>query len=362
MVKIRIHASLWASAGDLLTFHQNRAGREPSDFMKDQARVALRAAVRTLNADEILAAGGTRRLGPEIAAALLARGIAVEGLTIGRPLPQVGLNAVVDDLRRNFPASARRLAEALLAADPKVSLYHSAMGMVLDAEGKPDLAEQEFLTAIYLEPSSPEPMSRLYVRYISSGDPQKIMKLERLLVASLAKKSDSPIHNDWLGQVYLRMHKYDQAEMAFRAAIGQAPKDPEFRISLGTLRVEQWKLEEARKAYEEALALRPDYALALFNLGATYAMEGQIDKALDYFHRAERAGPATHALLNSLAQAYEQKEQYDFAVEYLRRSLKLKPNQPDRQAELKRDEQLLKTKRGAKPRPAPVAAPGPPSR
>ena len=343
--KLPVTARAWASAGDVLTFHTSRAGRRPDDFIKDQLRGAVRDAAKTLDADQILMADPSRSLVPVVSAALIARGIAVDDLALGRPAPQVVYNAVLDYLQRKFPASARRLAETSLGANPRVSLYHSAMGAVLESEGKKAEAETEFLQALFLDPASPEPMSRLYLIYQASNDPQSLLRLERLLRASLQKQNNSPIHHDWLGQVYMRMHRSAEAEMAFNTAIGQAPKEPEFRVSLGSLKAQEGKLEEARGAYEEALKLKPEHPLALFNLGTLYAVQGQIDKALEYFHRAERAGPPNHALFNSLAQAYELQGKLDLAVEYLRRSLRIRPDQPDRLAELHKDEQRLNKKK-----------------
>lgn len=342
--KLPVRMTAWISAEDLLTFHRGRAGRDPSAYMRDQLSGAVREAARGLNADEILTSDPTRRLAPAISAGLIAAGIAAEDFSIERPAAQVVFNAVLDDLRRRFPASARRLAESALALDPRESLYHAALGAVLESEGKREAAEKAYQDALFLDPSSPEPMSRLFVMYQASNDAASIARLERLLVASLQKNPRSPVHHDWLGQVYMREKRLADAEMSFQTAIGEAPSEPQFRISLGGLRVQQGKIDEARAAFEEALKIRPDHPLALFDIGATYAMQNQFDKAIEYFQRAERAGPPNHALFNALAQAFEEKGRFDRAVEYLRRSLQIKPDQPDRQSELKRDEQQLKKK------------------
>jgi tetratricopeptide (TPR) repeat protein len=342
--RLPITMSVWVSPGDLLTFHRGRSGREPVTYLKERARAAVIDAAKGLNADEILTADLRRRLGPVVSAGLIAQGIAEEDFAAGHPAPPVVLNAVLDYLHRRFPASARRLAEAFLASDPKEPLYLTAMGIVLEAEGKKDQAEKEYLDALYLDPASPEPMSRLYVLYQSSSDANTILRLERLLTASLEKNPNSAMHHDWLGQVYLRTGRYDKAEAAFTAAVGQAPKEAEYRISLGSLRAKQGKYDEARAAYEQALTLHPEHPLALFNLGSTYAQQGQYDKALEYFRRAERAGPPNHALFNALAQVYEEKGQWDHAAEYLRLSLRLRPEQPGRKEELRRAEAKLRKK------------------
>jgi tetratricopeptide (TPR) repeat protein len=324
------------SSEDLLTFHTGRSGRETEVYIRERVSQALRDAAKALSADQILSGDTSRTLSPAVSADLLGRGISDDGVTIGRPGGQVVFNAVLDYINRKLLPSARRLAESSLAADPKEGLYHAAMGMVLEAERDPAAAEKEYREALFLDPAAPEPMSRLYVMYQSSGDPAALGRLERLLEAAIAKNKSSPVHHDWLGQVYMRSGQVDKAETAFSTAIALAPKVPEFRISLGSLRTQEGKLDEARAAFEEALTLRPDQPLALYNMGVISAMQKEFDKAIDFFHRAERAGPPNHALYNSLAQLYEEKGQPERAIEYLKRSLQMRPDQPERKAELDR--------------------------
>lgn len=342
--KLPVRISGHASPADVLSFHKGRSGREPRLYIEERMREAVAAAAKQLNADEILAPDTERRLAPLVSADLITRGISDDGLAVGSPSSQVVFNAVVDYLRRKFPASARTLAERSLQANPRDALFHAAMGEVLEVEGKRGEAEQEYLEAVYLDPVALEPMSRLYVMYQSTKDPAKVARLERLLVASLEKKQDSAIHHDWLGQVYMREGQYEKAQMAFTTAIGLAPKEPEFQINLGSLKAKQGRLDEGIAAYQKALELRADHPLALFNLGSAYAIQGQFDRAIEFFHRAERAGPPSHTLFNSLAQAYEAKGQLDRAAEYLKRSLQVRPNQPDRRVGLRRIEARLRKK------------------
>lgn len=339
---IPVTLSAWASQGDVLTFHRGRAGREPRTYIEERARDAVLSAARDFNADAILARDASTLLGPAVSAVLISQGIADDGLKVGRPAAQVVLNAVVDYVNRTLTASARRLAESALAENPREALNHAAMGAVLQAEGKMAEAESAYIESLYLDPTALEPMSRLNMMYQSTNDADKILRLERLLVASLEKKKDSAIHHDWLGHVYLRTGKHDKAELAFKTAIGLAPQEAAYHISLGSLRIKQGRFQEGRTDYEEALALRPNHPLALFNLGVAFAIEGHTDKAIEAFHKAERAGPPGYPLLNSLGQAYEIKGDLRRSVDYLRRSLAINPRQPERQAELKRIESRLR--------------------
>lgn len=342
--KLPVNLSGRASAGDVLTFHASRAGREPRLFIEERMKAAVVDAARGFNADEILSSRFQQRLAPLVSAELIQRGIADDGLRLSPPAPQVIFNAVVDYLRRKFPASARALAEQALKDNPREALFHAALGEVCEAEGKQAEAEQHYLEALYEDPTSPEPMSRLFVMYQSSSEPAKISRLERLLTASLDKKKDSAMHHDWLGQVFMREGRYDKAEMSFQTAMGLEPKEPEFPINLGGLKAKQGKYDEAIAAFQKGLELRPDHPLALFNLGSVYALQGNMDKAIESFHQAEKAGPPSPALFNSLAQAYQAKGTLDRAAEYLRRSLALRPDQPQRQAELRKIEAQLRKK------------------
>jgi tetratricopeptide (TPR) repeat protein len=334
--KLPCRLAVRVSPGDVMTFHKGRSGRDTRVYLEETARQAILAASRTFTSDEILAPGSGGRLAQRVSADLIAKGIADDGLTVGAPGPRVIYNAVADDLRRQFVASAHKLAEASLKQDPKEPLFVSAMGAVEEAEGKNDAAEASYLQALYLDPTAPEPMSRLFVMYQRSRDPEALGRLERLLVASLAKKKDSPMHHDWLGQVYMRTGRTDQAETAFQTAINLSPTTPEYHISMGSLRVEEKRYDDARAAYQEALKLKPDHPLALFNLGVVEAMQQHYDAAIADFEKAAKAGPPSVALLNAMAQAYEEKGDKARAAEALRRSLQQRPDQPDRVAALKR--------------------------
>ncbi len=342
---IPVLLSVHTSAGDVVTFHQGRAGRETRLYLQERARAAILAAARTVDADTLLTVGTTRHLAPLVSADLISRGIADDGLEVGDPGSQVMFNAIADYLKRDLKASARRLAEQAVARDPKQALYVAALGLVHESEGNRAAAEQAYLDALVFDPTALEPMSRLYVLYQSTSDRAKIGRLERLLVASLEKKQDSAIHHDWLGQVYLRTGRLDKAETSFGASIGLQPGEPEFRVSLGTLKVRAGKLDEARAAFEEALKIQPGHPLATYNLGIVNAMQGHYDEAIELFLQAERAGQSGPALWNSLAQAYEAKGQVDRAIESLKRSLQQKPDQPDRRAALQRLETQKKKAR-----------------
>ncbi|MCZ6696018.1 MAG: tetratricopeptide repeat protein [Acidobacteria bacterium] len=339
--KIPVRVAAWPSPGDLLTFHTACSGRAPGEFIRERVREAVQASASNLNADQLLTVDAARQLAPALGADLIGRGIADDGVVIGRPSQQVMLNAVIDYLGRKFPASARRLAEFALEEDPEEPLYHTAMGIVLEGEKQVEDAERAYLDALFLDPSSVEPMSRLFMIYQTSSNPGSLRRLERLLLAALDKSPDSALHHHWMGQLLMRTGRRAEARNAFNNAIRLEPENAEFHISLGGIEIQDGRLEEARTALQEALRLKPNHSLAWFNLGVSFAVEGRMDEAIEQFQNAERAAIPSHPLLNALAQAYEEKGLLDRAAEYLRQSLALHADQPDRRAALSRIEKAL---------------------
>lgn len=341
--KLPCRLTAQVSVPDALAFHRASSGREAGPFILEISRALILDTLKTMSTDQILSPAAAGPIAQQVSSELLGRGISDDGLQIGPPGPQVIFNAVVDYLSRQFPASARKLAEASLARNPHEALYHAAIGVVLEAEGKPADAEAQYVEALYLDPTAIEPMSRLFLLIQRTGTPESLGKLERLLEASIVKKKDSAIHLDWLGQVMLRTGQYDRAEMAFKNAINLQPQTPEFHLSMGSLRARQGRYDQARDAYLEALKIKPDHPLALYNLGVTYALMGDLDRAIASFESAAQAAPPGVPLLNAMAQAYEQKGDTAKAVEALKQSLAMRPDQKDRTADLKRLSAKLKT-------------------
>jgi tetratricopeptide (TPR) repeat protein len=94
-----------------------------------------------------------------------------------------------------------------------------------------------------------------------------------------------------LGQAYLAMNEFEDAEKAFRRAAQQRPSMPGLHFFLGAAR---WKRQDADGAIEEwraELALDPRSFEALFALGAVLADSGDPDEARALLVEAQRRKP-----------------------------------------------------------------------
>ncbi|HUQ92744.1 MAG TPA: tetratricopeptide repeat protein [Bryobacteraceae bacterium] len=83
---------------------------------------------------------------------------------------------------------------------------------------------------------------------------------------------------------------FQEANTAFRAAVGASPKNVDYRVRWGRLFYERWNKEEAAKLFEEALELQPDHPGALLGAALVYS-EGFDAKAVEFAEKALKADP-----------------------------------------------------------------------
>ena len=60
-----------------------------------------------------------------------------------------------------------------------------------------------------------------------------------------------------LADFYKNQHRYDKAEEALKAALGEMPKDLQLQVALAELQFELQKFDEARAGMEAILAKTP---------------------------------------------------------------------------------------------------------
>ena len=86
-----------------------------------------------------------------------------------------------------------------------------------------------------------------------------------------------------LGTIYYRLHKFDEAEKYYLAAIEADPEYPLAQFNLGNLYDEQGRIPDAVDFYRRALDLNPQYADAHFNLARLCERQGEAMKAVHHW-------------------------------------------------------------------------------
>ncbi|CAK0755557.1 conserved hypothetical protein [uncultured Gammaproteobacteria bacterium] len=206
-----------------------------------------------------------------------------------------------------------------------------------------DDAEQHCLQALVLEPGAAQALHILGLIALQRGNPEPALAF--LVQAAEADPGDATIANSQ-GSIFYQLHRYAEAEPAFRRAVAAGgtlrdplvnlgntllqlnrpteaassfrralalnPRDPEGHNNLGTALRNQGRLDEAGDCFRTALVLASDYLEARYNLGLLLAGQMKYQEALDCFEKVIAAAPgvivaqvAVGHMLNALGRSEE---------------------------------------------------------
>ena len=181
--------------------------------------------------------------------------------------------------------------------------YYNNLGSVLSALGRLDESIPNFLRAIRMAPSYPNPYFNLGVDYVSKGElgkaKEQLQILERLgqndsvktltaYMESQKPESQAKRLND-LGNTYAGARQLEKAIEAYRKAIKIHPDGyPDFYNNLGVTLDDAGHPEEVVENYLHAIKINPRYPDAHFNLGMFYARKGEFKKAEEQVRELEK--------------------------------------------------------------------------
>ncbi len=146
------------------------------------------------------------------------------------------------------------ILEAALAKENQSAFHHNWLGLVRNAMGKPQEAEQEFRKALQFDPEQDEALVNL-------------------------------------GTLYARQQKFDEAIPLLSRALKQDPKNLEARVALGAALGIKGRTEEAIKTLEEGRNLKLA-SPSLYNaLAMAYYQGRDRKKAVDFLKESLRLDP-----------------------------------------------------------------------
>jgi tetratricopeptide (TPR) repeat protein len=150
------------------------------------------------------------------------------------------------------------------------------LGILAAREGNYDLAVEDFLHALQIDPQHSIALQNLGNAYRQKKDwPQA----ERALEHVLALNADDPEANYSLGMVYAQQNETERAEDYLQKAIASRPAYPEALNNLGILYLRMRRPDEAIKSFEQSTRIAPAYDQAYLNLARVYSIEGDREKA-----------------------------------------------------------------------------------
>jgi eukaryotic-like serine/threonine-protein kinase len=167
-------------------------------------------------------------------------------------------------------------ASRALQLNDSLARVHIVMGGVHRELGRRELAQQEFLTAIRLEPNNADALSELAGEY---GASQRVPDAERLYRQAVALKPDSwGIYNDF-GIFLETQEKTEEAAEQFRMVIHYAPDSVAGYLNLATALLTAGKPQQAEAPLRQALQLNPLSPVSHISLGDMYTQRGLLQEA-----------------------------------------------------------------------------------
>lgn len=177
------------------------------------------------------------------------------------------------------------------------AIVHNNLGVAYDARGQLDLAMDEYIEAIIMNPDMAD------------------------------------AHNN-LGTALRARGMLDDAILEYRKALRLKPDYAMSRHNLGLLYASKGDLDGAIKEYLEAIKLKPGFVEARINLGLAYAMKGRFDLAIDEYRKAASLRPDDPIVHFNLANALQANGHGDDAINEYRVALQLEPDHAEARLKL----------------------------
>lgn len=161
--------------------------------------------------------------------------------------------------------------------------------------------------------------------FMVAGDYQRAVTEFRRVITLVPTTSQA---NYLIGQCWIRLNRYAEAEKAFAHELEINPSDASSKYHLALTLIER-KIETDRAVslLEEAISLRYDYADALYQLGKIYLEKGDAAKAVEKLESAAAADSGKDYIHYQLSIAYRKLSRKEDADRELKIYQKLKDDE-----------------------------------
>ena len=245
-------------------------------------------------------------------------------------------NLALTLVRKNEIEKAKDSLVQAVKINPEASEPHALLAILNLAEGKFDLATEEYELAlkgaVRLNPKDVEIYKVLAGLYIRQGKIQEAKDTYRII--SVLAPNDPEVHF-YLGVVYTELKESVSAEESLEKAISLKPDYAQALNFLGYTYVEDNKnLKEAEGLIKRALALEPDNGAYLDSLGWLLYKKGKLKESRDTLIKAVSLMPDA-VIFDHLGDVYFKMRDKDNAGINWRESLRLNPDQEKVEEKLK---------------------------
>jgi tetratricopeptide (TPR) repeat protein len=242
-----------------------------------------------------------------------------------RPLPSYVLAAYARSLaatQKIEPAAMKM--KAALATDSKNPDLHDELGSLYAQQKNWPDAQQEFATAIRLNPNLA--LAHLHLGLVMQAQGQ-MNELTELAKASQLASRNAAIAME-LGKALAAAGQDERAIPVFQHVLEIEPQSTEASYQLALALQRSNKVQDAISLLKKVVAAEPNNAEAMTNLGMALSQAQLAKDAVPVLQRSIALAPRSVTAHQDLAAAYVQLSQFGDAVDELHAALNLAPDLP----------------------------------
>jgi tetratricopeptide (TPR) repeat protein len=212
----------------------------------------------------------------------------------------------------------------------KQALSMNEAGVIALKDGLISKAEENFISAIKIDPNYTAAVYNLVGVYIVTKRPQEALDL---LIPFVKLDPKNLRLRTRLGDAYLANKQVDQAVQNYEYVFRNDPKFASVPRKLASIYVKQNKANQAEELLIEALKTEPEDPLLLSSLAKIYLNNNKFAEAIDTSKKAIQQS-AKAGSYQILAEAYAQIKDYQNALIAYEKALSLTPKNIELQSRL----------------------------
>jgi putative PEP-CTERM system TPR-repeat lipoprotein len=228
-------------------------------------------------------------------------------------------------LQQHAPQRAIEYLKPFADKTPADATTLALLGDAYVADGKPDLALQQYQRAAALEPENQAVKTQVGISQIEAGQgAQGLATLEQVF----GTEAGAPIAGPALVANELRAQRFDKAAEVAVSLIKRDAKNPVYHTLLGIVRAAQKDYPGAESEFRAALEINPDLPATTGNLAQIYTATGRVDEARNLYNELLAKNPNEVSALLGLADTYIAQQKWTEAIDAINRARTAARNDP----------------------------------
>ncbi len=207
--------------------------------------------------------------------------------------------------------------ERIVHLDPSSIEDHLLLGRLYRLNNETAKAEDEFRTAVKLQPSSEDAVTTLALLYNEEGDSGRALEI----LQSVPEADRSPRIDSVLGYTYEQKKDYTRAIDAYRKAVDLDRDNLDAVRGLAQNLLNDNQTEAALDQFKTIAAADPQDVQTLMHISEIYRRDGQFEKALETLDKAQAVAEDSMEVQYNRAVIEEALGKYDDAARHLQELL-----------------------------------------